>query len=52
MGRSGWGCYIAFILDVAQRIVIWHAATSKVTELVIIPLRMALWQRAFGPTDP
>jgi putative transposase len=38
--------YVAFILDVfAQRIVAWHAATSKETELVMIPLRMALWQR-------
>jgi putative transposase len=32
----------------AQRIVAWHAATSKVTELVMIPLRMALWQRAYA----
>jgi putative transposase len=40
--------YVAFIVDVfAQRIVAWHAATSKVTELVMIPLRMALWQRAY-----
>lgn len=39
--------YVAFILDVyAQRIVAWHAATSKQTDLVMIPLRMALWQRA------
>ena len=39
-------CYVAFILDVyAQRIVAWHAATSKGTDLVMIPLRMALWQR-------
>ena len=38
--------YVAFILDVyAQRIVAWHAATSKHTDLVMIPLRMALWQR-------
>jgi transposase InsO family protein len=38
--------YVAFILDVyAQRIVAWHASTSKVTELVMTPLRMALWQR-------
>ncbi len=38
--------YVAFIVDVyAQRIVAWHASTSKQTELVMIPLRMALWQR-------
>ena len=29
----------------AQRIVAWHAATTKETDLVMIPLRMALWQR-------
>jgi transposase InsO family protein len=29
----------------AQRIVAWHASTSKVTDLVMTPLRMALWQR-------
>src|SRR5829696_1905487 len=40
--------YVAFIVDVfAQRIIAWHAATSKVTDLVMIPLRMALWQRAY-----
>ena len=38
--------YVAFILDVyAQRIVAWHASTSKETDLVMIPLRMAMWQR-------
>jgi transposase InsO family protein len=38
--------YVAFILDCfAQRIVAWHASTSKATDLVMIPLRMALWQR-------
>ena len=38
--------YVAFIVDVyAQKIVAWHAATSKATDLVMIPLRMALWQR-------
>ena len=38
--------YVAFILDVfAQRIVAWHASTSKVTDLVMTPLRMAIWQR-------
>jgi transposase InsO family protein len=39
--------YVVFIVDVyAQQIVSWHAATSKHTDLVMIPLRMALWQRA------
>ena len=39
--------YVAFILDVfAQRIVAWHASTSKVTDLVMVPLRVALWERA------
>ena len=38
--------YVAFIVDVfAQRIVAWHAATTKPTDLVMTPLRMALWQR-------
>ena len=41
----GW-TYVAFIVDVfAQRIVGWHASTCKDTDLVMIPLRMALWQR-------
>lgn len=36
-----------FILDVyAQRIVAWHALTSERADLVMIPLRMAMWQRA------
>ena len=40
--------YVAFIVDVfAQRIIAWHAVTSKHTDLVMIPLRMALWQRAY-----
>jgi putative transposase len=39
-------CYVAFIVDVfAQLIVAWYAATSKTTELVMPPLRVALWQR-------
>ena len=39
-------CYVAFIVDVfAQLIVAWYASTSKTTELVMTPLRMALWQR-------
>jgi putative transposase len=38
--------YVAFIVDVySQRIVAWHAATSKATDLVMTPLRMALWER-------
>ncbi len=45
--RTGAGfVYVAFILDVfAQRIVAWHAATTKQTDLVMIPLRMGTWQR-------
>lgn len=38
--------YVAFVLDVfAQRIVAWNAATTKTTDLVTTPLRIALWQR-------
>jgi transposase InsO family protein len=38
--------YVAFVVDVfAQRLVAWHAGRSKDTDLVMIPLRMALWQR-------
>jgi putative transposase len=38
--------YVSFVLDVfAQRIVAWNAATTKTTDLVMTPLRMALWQR-------
>lgn len=38
--------YVAFIVDVfAQRIVAWHAATTKTVELVMTPLRIAIWQR-------
>ena len=38
--------YVAFILDVfSRRIVAWHASMSRQTDLVMIPLRMALWQR-------
>lgn len=38
--------YVAFVLDCfSQRIVAWHAATSKKTDLVLVPVRMALWQR-------
>ncbi len=42
---TGW-VYVAFIVDVfSQRIVGWHAQTSKHVELVMIPLRMSLWER-------
>ena len=47
--------YVAFIVDVfAQRIVAWHASTSKSTDLVMTPLRMAIWQRdrEGHPTTP
>jgi transposase InsO family protein len=39
--------YVAFVVDVyAQRIVAWNAAPTKHTDLVMDPLRMAIWQRA------
>ena len=42
---AGWS-YVAFIVDVfAQPIIAWHASTTKETDLVMIPLRMALWER-------
>ncbi len=42
---AGW-VYVAFIVDIySQRIVAWHAQTTKHVELVMIPLRMALWER-------
>ena len=38
--------YVAFIVDVfSQRIVAWHAQTTKHVDLVMLPLRMAIWQR-------
>jgi transposase InsO family protein len=38
--------YVALIVDVyAQRIVGWHAATDRRTDLVLTPLRIALWDR-------
>jgi putative transposase len=38
--------YVAFVLDCfAQRIVGWHAASDKRTNLVLTPLRIALWDR-------
>ncbi len=39
--------YVAFVVDCfSQRIVGWHAQTTKHTDLVTMPLRMALWDRA------
>lgn len=38
--------YVAFVVDVfAPRIVGWHASSSMRTDLVMTPLRIALWQR-------
>jgi transposase InsO family protein len=38
--------YVAFIVDCfAQRIIGWHAASDKRTDLVLTPLRIALWTR-------
>jgi transposase InsO family protein len=38
--------YVAFIVDVfSQRIVGWQAATDRRTDLVLTPLRIALWDR-------
>jgi putative transposase len=38
--------YVAFVVDVfAQRIVGWHAMTTRPAELVLVPLRMAAWAR-------
>src|SRR5699024_8280036 len=42
---AGW-VYVAFITDCfADKIVAWHAATSMDTELVMVPLKIALCQR-------
>ena len=42
---AGW-VYVAFVVDVfAQKIVAWHAATVRDVDLVMTPLRIALWQR-------
>lgn len=42
---AGW-VYVAFIVDVfSQCIVASHAQTTKHVDLVMIPLRMALWER-------
>ena len=39
--------YVAFVVDVyAQRIMAWHAASTKDVDLVMTPVRMATWQRA------
>jgi putative transposase len=38
--------YVAFIVDVfAQRIVGWQAASDRRTDLVLVPLRIAMWDR-------
>ena len=38
--------YVAFVVDVfAQKIVAWHAATVRDADLVLTPLKMAIWQR-------
>jgi putative transposase len=38
--------FVAFLVDVyAQRIVGWHAATTRTTEMVLTCQRMATWQR-------
>jgi putative transposase len=38
--------YVAFIVDCfSQRIVSWHAQTSMHTDLVMTPLKIALWDR-------
>ena len=38
--------YVAFVVDCfAQKIVGWHAAYDKRTDLVLTPLRIAMWDR-------
>jgi putative transposase len=47
--------YVAFVVDIyAQRIVGWQAASTKVTDLVLTPLRIALWdrERQGTPVEP
>jgi transposase InsO family protein len=40
------GRFVYVYVDVfAQRIVGWYAATTKVTDVVLTPLRIALWDR-------
>jgi hypothetical protein len=42
---TGMG-YVAFVVDVfAQRIVGWHAMSTRPADLVLLPLRMAAWAR-------
>lgn len=42
---AGW-VYVCFITDCfADKIVAWHAATTMDTELVMVPLKIAIWQR-------
>ena len=42
---SGW-VYVVFIIDTfSRRNVAWHADTSKTVDLVLVPLRMAIWER-------
>jgi transposase InsO family protein len=42
---TGMG-YVAFVVDLyAQRIVGWHAMSTRPAELVLLPLRMAAWAR-------
>ena len=43
--RAG-SVHVSSVVDVfAQKVVAWHAATSKDVELVMTPLRMATWRR-------
>ena len=47
--------FVAFIVDVyAQKIIAWHAATTRTTDLVLTCVRMALWQREHDghPVEP
>ena len=42
---AGWA-YVAFVVDVfAHKIVAWHAARVRDADLVLVPLKMAIWQR-------
>ena len=42
---AGW-TYVAFVVDVyAQKILAWHAHTVRDADLVLTPLKMAIWQR-------
>lgn len=42
---AGW-TYVAFIIDCfADKIVAWNASTAMDTDLVMVPLKIALWQR-------